>query len=50
MEISQPITEPFDLGDSPLDDALAAEARADARAFALLYERHVDHVYRYLRA
>ncbi len=50
MEISQPIAEPLDLGDSPLDDALVAEARADARAFAPLYERHIDHVYRYLRA
>lgn len=50
MELSQPVAEPLDLAAMPLDDRLAAEARTDARAFALLYERHLERVYRYVRA
>jgi hypothetical protein len=50
MELSQRIAEPLDHADRPLDDRLAIEARTDAQAFASLYERHVDRVYRYLRA
>lgn len=36
--------------EAPLDERLAVEARTDADAFARLYERHVDRIYRYLRA
>jgi RNA polymerase sigma-70 factor (ECF subfamily) len=50
MELIQRIAEPLDLADTPLDDRLAVEARSDAQAFAPLYERHLERVYRYLRA
>jgi RNA polymerase sigma-70 factor (ECF subfamily) len=50
MELTQRIAEPLALADAPLDDRLAAEARTDPKAFAPLYERHVERVYRYLRA
>ncbi len=50
MELSQPVAEPLDLAAMPLDDRLAVEARTDAQAFAPLYERHIERVYRYLRA
>lgn len=50
MELTQPFAEPIELADTPLDDRLAAEARTDAQAFAPLYERHIERVYRYLRA
>lgn len=50
MELTQRVAEPLDLADTPLDDRLAVEARTDAQAFAPLYERHIDRVYRYLRA
>jgi RNA polymerase sigma-70 factor (ECF subfamily) len=50
MEISRPVIEPIRVADVALDDRLAAEARTDVQAFAALYERHVDRVFRYLRA
>jgi RNA polymerase sigma-70 factor (ECF subfamily) len=50
VELTQPIAEPLDLAETPLDDRLAIEARMDAQAFAPLYERHIERVYRYLRA
>lgn len=50
MEIIQRLADPLDLADTPLDDRLAVEARTDAQAFAPLYERHIQRVYRYLRA
>lgn len=50
MDITHRFAEPRDLAQRSLDDALAVEARTDAQAFALLYERHIDRVYRYLRA
>jgi RNA polymerase sigma-70 factor, ECF subfamily len=50
MEFTRRVAKPLDLADTPLDDRLAVEARTDAQAFAPLYERHIDRVYRYLRA
>jgi RNA polymerase sigma-70 factor, ECF subfamily len=50
MELTQRVAEPLDLAATPLGDRLAVEARSDPQAFAPLYERHVDRVYRYLRA
>jgi hypothetical protein len=50
MEFTQRLADPLDVADTPLDDRLAAEARTDPNAFAPLYERHVERVYRYLRA
>jgi RNA polymerase sigma-70 factor (ECF subfamily) len=50
MELTQRVAEPLDVADTPLDDRLAAEARTDAQAFAILYERHLGRVYGYLRA
>jgi RNA polymerase sigma-70 factor (ECF subfamily) len=50
MELTQRVAEPLDLAATPLDDRLAVDARSDPQAFAPLYERHVDRVYRYLRA
>ena len=50
MEISRPVTQPLRLADAPPDDRLAIEARTNVEAFAPLYEKHVDRVFRYLRA
>lgn len=50
MELTQRVAEPLDLADPTLDDRLAVEARTDPQAFAPLYDRHVERVYRYLRA
>ena len=50
MELTQRLADPLDVADTPLDDRLAVEARTDPNAFAPLYERHVERVYRYLRA
>jgi RNA polymerase sigma-70 factor (ECF subfamily) len=36
--------------ETPADEALVREARADAAAFGLLYERYLPRVYRYLYA
>jgi RNA polymerase sigma-70 factor, ECF subfamily len=49
MELIQRLADPLDVGE-PLDDRLAVEARTDTQAFASLYERHIQRVYRYLRA
>lgn len=50
MELTQRVAETLDVGETRLDDRLALEARVDAHAFAALYGRHMDRVYRYLRA
>lgn len=50
MELIQRVAKPLERADAPLDDTLAVEARSDVQAFAPLYERHVERVYRYLRA
>jgi RNA polymerase sigma-70 factor (ECF subfamily) len=50
MEITRPIAEPHPVADVSMDDRLAVEARSDVAAFARLYERHVERVFRYLRA
>jgi RNA polymerase sigma-70 factor (ECF subfamily) len=50
MEITRPVTAPLRLTDTTLDDRHASEARTDVEAFAPLYERHVERVFRYLRA
>lgn len=50
MEIARPVTAPLPLADAPVDDRLAVEARSNVEAFAPLYERHVERVFRYLRA
>ena len=50
MELTQRVAERLDLADMSLDDRLAEEARTNAEAFAPLYERHLERVYRYLRA
>jgi RNA polymerase sigma-70 factor (ECF subfamily) len=50
MEITQPLLEPVASDAATADDRLAAEAVADPQAFALLYQAHVDRVYRYLVA
>lgn len=42
----RPPSEPS-LGDEPDDDALVAHARDDPHAFAPIYQRYVDPVYRY---
>ncbi len=49
MELTR-VVETLDGGEWPLDDKLVIDACADAHAFAALYERHIDRVYRYLRA
>jgi len=49
MEFTQRLAAPLDLAGAPPDDRLAIEARTDAQAFAPLYERHIQRVYRYLR-
>jgi RNA polymerase sigma-70 factor, ECF subfamily len=50
MELIQGAAKQVDLAEAPLDDRLALEAQTDAEAFGRLYERHVERVYRYLRA
>lgn len=50
VEITRPVTEPLPLTVVPVEDRLAVEARQNVEVFALLYERHVDRVFRYLRA
>jgi RNA polymerase sigma-70 factor (ECF subfamily) len=50
MELTERLADPLDRVNKPLDDRLAIEARTDAEAFAPLYERHLQRVYRYLRA
>lgn len=50
MEITRLVTAPIRLADMTLDDRHATETRTDVEAFAPLYERHVERVFRYLRA
>lgn len=50
MEITRAGTEPLPLTVVASEDRLAVEARHNIGAFALLYERHVERVFRYLRA
>jgi RNA polymerase sigma-70 factor (ECF subfamily) len=50
MELIQAVGERRPVAEVPLDDTLAAQARNDAEAFGRLYERHVERIYRYLRA
>lgn len=47
MEITRPVAAPAEMR---LDDRLATDARTDIEAFGPLYERHVERVFRYLRA
>ena len=49
MEFSQTLA-PAAAADRDLDDRLAVEARTDTEAFAQLYGRHAERVFRYLRA
>jgi RNA polymerase sigma-70 factor (ECF subfamily) len=50
MEISTALSTPLDAERLLGDERLAIDARTDPAAFALLYERHVGHVFRFLRA
>lgn len=50
MDISPALATPLEGRDLALDEQLAIEARADPAAFGLLYQRHVERVYRFLRA
>ena len=50
MEIARAGTDEMPIDDRSIDDRLALEARSDVTAFALLYQQHVDRIFRYLRA
>lgn len=50
MDLTQRAVGPLAVVDSVDDDQLAAVARTDPESFAPLYARHVEPVYRYLRA
>jgi RNA polymerase sigma-70 factor (ECF subfamily) len=50
MDISPALATPFAERGLAADDQLAVEARNDPAAFALIYERHVERVFRFLRA
>lgn len=50
MDISPALATPLEGQSVAEDERLAVEARHDPAAFALLYERHVGRVFRYLRA
>jgi RNA polymerase sigma-70 factor (ECF subfamily) len=50
MEIVRAGTDELLVDDASIDDRLAFDARADVAAFALLYQQHVERVFRYLRA
>lgn len=50
MDISAALAKPLEGRDVAADEQLAVEARDDPAAFALLYERHVERVFRFLRA
>ncbi len=50
MEIARAVTDEMPVDDRSVDDRLALEARTDVTAFAVLYQHHVDRVFRYLRA
>ena len=50
MEIARAGADEMHGDDASIDDRLALEARSDVAAFALLYQQHVERVFRYLRA
>jgi RNA polymerase sigma-70 factor (ECF subfamily) len=50
MEIARAGADEMEGDDASIDDRLALEARSDIAAFALLYQQHVERVFRYLRA
>lgn len=50
MDISPALATPLEGRDISADELLAIEARDNPAAFALLYQRHVDPVFRFLRA
>ena len=50
MEVTPALAAPLQTREIVGDDRLAIEARTDPAAFAMLYERHVERVFRYLRA
>jgi RNA polymerase sigma-70 factor, ECF subfamily len=50
MDISPALATPIEGRDLAADEQLAVEAREDPTAFGLLYQRHVDRVFRFLRA
>lgn len=50
MDISPALATPTEGRDLAADEQLAVDARDDPAAFGLLYQRHVDRVFRFLRA
>lgn len=50
MDISPVLATPLEGRDLVADERLVVEARTDPAAFALIYERHVGRVFRFLRA
>jgi RNA polymerase sigma-70 factor (ECF subfamily) len=50
MGLTQAAMAPVTAAETVTDDQLAVQARTDAESFAPLYVRHVEPVYRYLRA
>lgn len=50
MEFTPVLAAPLETREIVGDDRLAIDARRDPAAFASLYERHVERVFRYLRA
>jgi hypothetical protein len=50
MDISPALAAPLQGRDLAADEQLAIEARDDPSAFGLLYQRHVERVFRFLRA
>ncbi len=50
MDISPALATPLEGRDLALDEQLAIDARDDPAAFGLLYQQHVQRVFRFLRA
>jgi RNA polymerase sigma-70 factor (ECF subfamily) len=50
MDFTPVLAAPLEARDVAGDDRLAIDAKTDPAAFAMLYERHVERVFRYLRA
>ena len=50
MDISPALATPLGGRDLAADEQLAIAAREDSAAFGMLYERHVERVFRFLRA
>jgi RNA polymerase sigma-70 factor (ECF subfamily) len=50
MEITHALAAPLEAREIVGDDRLAIDARTDPAAFAMLYERHMERIFRYLRA